>query len=99
MPSACFRWQAPPLERYSLPRSRGTATLGDRRNAYEDQMLMRLAQVLPAAVRVRIVADRGFGDQKLYRMLTDELKFDFVIRFRGNTKVAAANGEARPAAE
>jgi Transposase DDE domain len=76
-----------------------TATLKDRRNAYEDQVLMRLAEVLPPAVRVRIVADRGFGDQKLYRMLTDELKFDFVIRFRGNIKVTAADGEARPAAE
>jgi len=76
-----------------------TATLKDRRNAYEDQVLMRLATVLPAAVRVRIVADRGFGDQKLYRMLTDELKFDFVIRFRGNIKVTAADGEARAAAE
>lgn len=61
----------------------GTATLKDRRNAYEDQVLMRLAEVLPADVRVRIVADRGFGDQKLYRLLADELKFDFVIRFRG----------------
>ena len=76
-----------------------TATLKDRRNDYEDQVLMRLAEVLPAKVRVRIVADRGFGDQKLYRMLTDELKFDFVIRFRGNIKVTAADGEARPAAE
>jgi len=76
----------------------GTATLKDRRNAYEDQVLMRLAEVLPAGVRVRIVADRGFGDQKLYRMLTEELKFDFVIRFRGNIKVTAADGEARPAA-
>ncbi len=76
-----------------------TATLKDRRNACEDQVLMRLAAVLPAGVRVRIVADRGFGDQKLYRMLTDELKFDFVIRFRGNIKVTAADGEARPAAE
>ena len=76
-----------------------TATLKDRRNDYEDQVLMRLAEVLPAGVRVRIVADRGFGDQKLYRMLTDELKFDFVIRFRGNIKVTAADGEARPAAE
>ena len=75
-----------------------TATLKDRRNAYEDQVLMRLAEVLPPGVRVRIVADRGFGDQKLYRMLTDELGFDFVIRFRGNIKVTAANGEARPAA-
>ena len=76
-----------------------TATLKDRRNAYEDQVLLRLAEVLPADVRVRIVADRGFGDQKLYRMLTDELRFDFVIRFRGNIKVTAADGEARPAAE
>ena len=76
-----------------------TATLKDRRNDYEDRVLMRLAAVLPAGVRVRIVADRGFGDQKLYRMLTDQLKFDFVIRFRGNIKVTAADGEARPAAE
>ncbi len=76
-----------------------TATLKDRRNAYEYQVLVRLAEVLPAEVRVRIVADRGFGDQKLYRVLTEELKFDFVIRFRGNIKVTAADGEARPASE
>jgi len=77
----------------------GRATLKDRRNDYEYQVLVRLAAVLPAAVRVRIVADRGFGDQKLYRVLTEELRFDFVIRFRGNITVTAANGEARPAAE
>ena len=76
-----------------------TATLKDRRNSYEYQVLVRLAEVLPAAVRVRIVADRGFGDQKLYRVLTEELRFDFVIRFRGNITVTAADGEARPAAE
>ncbi len=76
-----------------------TATLKDRRNAYEYQVLVRLAEVLPAAVHVRIVADRGFGDHKLYRVLTEELKFDFVIRFRGNITVTAADGEARPAAE
>jgi len=76
-----------------------TATLKDRRNAYEYQVLVRLAEMLPAAVRVRIVADRGFGDHKLYRVLTEELKFDFVICFRGNIKVTAADGQARPAAE
>jgi len=76
-----------------------TATLKDRRNSYEYQVLVRLAEVLPADVRVRIVADRGFGDHKLYRVLTDALKFDFVIRFRGNITVTAANGETRPAAE
>ena len=76
-----------------------TATLKDRRNEYEYQVLVRLAEVLPADVRVRIVADRGFGDRKLYRVLTDELKFDFVIRFRGNIVVTAADGEARAAAD
>ncbi len=76
-----------------------TATLKDRRNDYEYQVLVRLAEVLPADVRVRIVADRGFGDRKLYRVLTEELKFDFVIRFRGNIMVTAADGEARAAAD
>jgi hypothetical protein len=76
-----------------------TATLKDRRNDYEYQVLVRLAEVLPADVRVRIVADRGFGDRKLYRVLTEELKFDFVIRFRGNIMVTDADGEARAAAD
>jgi hypothetical protein len=31
--------------------------------------------------------------------LTEELKFDFVIRFRGNIMVSAADGETRTAAE
>ncbi|MGO9237542.1 MAG: hypothetical protein ACLP4V_26955 [Methylocella sp.] len=30
------------------------------------------------------------GDQKLYRVLTEELKFDYVIRFRGNITVTSA---------
>jgi hypothetical protein len=75
------------------------AALKNRRNGYEYQVLVRLAEILPADVRVRIVADRGFGDQKLYRVLTEELKFDFVIRFRGNIEVTAASGEARAAAD
>ena len=76
-----------------------TATLKNRRNGYEYQALVRLAEALPDAVQVCIVADRGFGDHKLYRVLTEELKFDFVIRFRGNIMVTAADGETRTAAE
>src|ERR1700712_791711 len=76
-----------------------TATLRNHRNSYEYQILVRLADALPADIQVCIVADRGFGDQKLYRVLTEELKFDFVIRFRGNITVTAADGEARKAAE
>ena len=60
-------------------------------------MLIWLAEALPAAVKVLIVADRGFGDHKLYRVLTEELKFDYLIRFRGNIKVATADGETRMA--
>ena len=48
---------------------------------------------------MRIVADRGFGDHKLYWVLSEELKFDFVIRFGGNITVTATDGEARAAAD
>ena len=73
----------------------GKSTLKNHRNAYEDQVLERLAKVLPAGVRTCIVVDRGFGDQKLYRMLAEDLKFDFVIRFRANIEVTTADGETR----
>ena len=66
------------------------STLKDRRNLYEDRLLVRLAEILPANVKVCILADRGFGDQKLYRLLTEELTLSYVIRFRGNHAVAAA---------
>ena len=32
---------------------------------------MRLAEILPADVRVRVVADRGFGDHSFHRVLTE----------------------------
>jgi len=70
-----------------------------RRNAYEDEVLRRLAEVLPAETRVTIVADRGFGDRKLYAFLKDDLKFDYVIRFKDNIRVTSAQGETRTAAE
>ena len=73
------------------------ATLKNHRNAYEYRVLVQLAEVVPADVKVLIVADRGFGDQKLYRVLTEELKFDYLIRFRGNIAVTSAEGEMRPA--
>ena len=75
------------------------ATLKSHRNAYEYRALVQLAEVLPADVKVLIVADRGFGDQKLYQVLTDELKFDYLIRFRGNIAVTSAEGATRPAAD
>jgi len=71
--------------------------LAGRRNDIEDACLARLADVLPAGTKTTILADRGFGDRKLFAYLT-ELGFDYVIRFRGDIRVAAAGGESRPAA-
>ena len=71
--------------------------LAGRRNDIEDACLARLAEVLPAGTKTTILADRGFGDRKLFAFLTG-LGFDYVIRFRGDIRVAAADGESRPAA-
>src|SRR4029077_16982278 len=57
-------------------------TLKDHRSLYEHRVLVRLAELLPADIKVCVVADRGFGDQKLYRMLTERRCFHYVIRFR-----------------
>ena len=75
------------------------STLKHRRSFYEHRVLVRLAELLPAGVKVCVVADRGFGDQKLYKMLTEELYFDYVIRFRGNITVTSRAGETRTAAD
>src|SRR4051794_29622191 len=75
-----------------------TTTLKKHRNEYEYQVLVRLADALPSDIKVCIVADRGFGDQKLYHVLSEQLKFDYVIRFRGNITVTARDGETRTAA-
>ena len=71
--------------------------LKDQRNDFEDVCLARLAQVLPEGAAVTILADRGFGDTKLFDFL-DTLGFAYVIRFRGNIHVSAADGQTRPAA-
>ncbi len=68
------------------------------RNNFEDACLVRLSEVLPKGVKVTILADRGFGDHKLFEFLK-KLGFEFVIRFRGNIRVMAADGETKFAAE
>lgn len=69
--------------------------LKNKRNDYEDELLCRLKEILPEDVAVTVLADRGFGDTKLYDFLRLNLGFNFVIRFRGNIKVTDANGETR----
>jgi hypothetical protein len=73
--------------------------LKNKRNDYEDELLCELKSVLPEGIKVTVLADRGFGDTKLYDFLKQELGFDFVIRFRGNIKVTDISGETRNAVE
>lgn len=74
------------------------ATLEGRRNGYEDEVLARLAEVLPAEVAVTVLADRGFGDVALYHLLEHAIGFDYLIRFRGNILVTDAKGTCKAAA-
>ena len=52
--------------------------LKDQRNDFEDLCLTRLKAILPEGVAVTILADRGFGDVKLFEFL-QSLGFGYVI--------------------
>jgi hypothetical protein len=73
------------------------SSLKNHRNDYEDELLSLAASAVPDDVRVTLLADRGFGDIKLYALLEDELGWDYVIRFRGRIKVEAPGFERRSA--
>jgi hypothetical protein len=72
--------------------------LATRRNEYEDRVLYRLSEVVPAGVRVTVVADRGFGDTALYAFLAT-LHFDYVVRFRECIVVEDAQGTVKRAGD
>ena len=74
-------------------------TLKEQRNFHEDAVLRRLREVLSEGIQVTILADRGFGDQKLFDFLEYELGFNYVIRFRDNIQVTSASHEQRKAAQ
>lgn len=74
------------------------SALAKRRNSYEDEIIERLHEVLPQHVRVTLLADRGFGDQKRYEHLRT-LGWDYVIRFRQGIQVTAADGQCQPASD
>jgi len=71
----------------------------EQRNDHEDQLLVRLREVVPRKIKVTVVADRGFADHKLYEFLKNELGFEFVIRFRSVIYVTDEHGETRKAKE
>lgn len=80
-------------------RSVEKAQMKDNRNEYEDSVLLRLRETLAEDVSVTVVADRGFMDTNLMEVLRDSLKFDYIIRLRGNVTVTSNTGEKRKAAE
>jgi hypothetical protein len=65
-----------------------------KRREYE--MIDRLHRWLDPGIRVTLLADRGFGDKKLYEFL-QFLGWDYVIRFRGAIHVTSSSGERRTA--
>lgn len=71
--------------------------LKGHRNDHEDELMYWLKRCLPEGVRITIVADRGFADQKLFATLNEELDFDYIIRFKADTLVTNAEGETRKA--
>lgn len=86
--------RATPLVWKSVEKS----TLEGKRNSYETEAIDHLGAALPGDVKVTVLADRGFGDQKRY----DHLAFigwDYVIRFREGILVTDTTGCTKPAAE
>lgn len=85
--------RATPLVWKTVPKR----TLKKKRNAYEDDVLERLREVVPSGVRVTILADRAFGDTKLYEWLLG-VEWDFAIRFRECIEVSDGK-QSKPASE
>jgi len=77
-------------------RTHARATLKGHQKRYEYELIEQLHGWLDPHVEITLLADRGFGDQKLYDYLM-ALGWDFVIRFRAGITVTAANGESKTA--
>lgn len=71
------------------------SSLKNNRARYEDQILSQLQKVIPKKIKVTILADRGFADQKFFEFIEKELLFSYIIRIRSNTYIYDEKGEAR----
>jgi len=67
------------------------------RGKTERAAMRQFAAALPEDVQVVLLADRGFGSQDFYELLT-KLGIDFIIRFKDNVTVETAEGIIGPAA-
>lgn len=73
------------------------STMAGKRGSYEIELLDVLGEALPGEVGITVLADRGFGDQKLYEHL-GFIGWDYVIRFR-ECILVTHGGETKPAAD
>jgi hypothetical protein len=73
--------------------------LKGNQSRYENELLLRLRDVVEPGVRVVVIGDRGFEDHALFGWLEEELNFDFIIRVRAAVIVTNDQGERRPAGE
>jgi len=74
------------------------AELEGQRNRHEDRLLEELRECMPEGMRVTVLADRAFGDQKRYEQLRS-IGFDYVIRFREVITVSDQWGTSQAASE
>jgi len=72
--------------------------LGKQQTRIETDVIARFLEIAPPGMKVTLLADRGFADQKLYSLL-EEIGCDYVIRMRGNIAVENERGETRPVKE
>ena len=84
MAAACIGGRAVPLLWASYP---GWKLLRSR-NSLEEGLLRLLKTLLPASVRVVILADRGFGRAE-WAAVCQELGFDYLVRIRPDVTVSS----------
>jgi len=64
-------------------------------NQHENDLLRKIAKHIPEGSSVTIVADRGFADLETFSVIRDELKMDFIIRFKASVLVENNKGETK----
>ena len=73
------------------------SALKNRRGSYELEVLQRLHEIMPTNIDITVLADRGFGDQKLFAHL-DTIGWGFAIRFKEST-IVTHNDKSLPSAQ
>ena len=75
------------------------SSLKHNRARYEDQILSKLKEAIGPDIKVTVLADRGFADQKFFKFIDEELGFLYIIRIRGGIYIKDKNSVSKPAKE